>query len=385
MINYGKHSINQNDIDAVVDVLQNHFLTQGSKVPEFEAALCEYTTAKYCTAVNSGTSGLHVACMALGVGQGDVVWTSPNSFAASANCARYCGASVDFVDIDRSTRNISVELLAQKLKQAKQSNCLPKVLVVVHFSGEPCSMQEIHALCAKHNVAIIEDAAHALGAYYQASPIGSCEYSDITVLSFHPVKSITTAEGGAILTNQSALAEKCVLYAKHGITRNTELMQQEYADDQQGAWYYQQLVLGYNYRLSDLQAALGISQLSRINEFMAQRQRLAKRYLHLLKDLPINLPQVNDADNASWHLFMIELVQGQRKQVFEQLHELGIAANVHYIPIHLHPYYQQLGFKKGDFPESEAFYNNAITLPLYVGLEDCQQDYIIDSLHKILA
>lgn len=385
MINYGKHSINQDDIDAVVDVLQNHYLTQGSKVPEFEAALCEYTQAAYCTAVNSGTSGLHVACMALDIGPGDIVWTSPNSFAASANCALYCGATVDFVDIDRETRNLSVNALAQKIALSEQTNSLPKALVVVHFSGEPCNMQDIHALCSSHNIAIIEDAAHALGAQYKGKAIGACEYSDLTVLSFHPVKSITTAEGGAILTKQAALAEKCVLYAKHGITRSNELMQQAYINEEQGPWYYQQLVLGYNYRLSDLQAALGISQLARIDDFMHERQRLAKRYLELLKGLPLVLPTVLDANKASWHLFMVELTQNNRKQVFDALHQQGIAVNVHYIPIHLHPYYQSLGFKPGDFPQAEAFYNNAITLPLYVGLEDRQQDYIINTLQKILA
>ncbi|MFW8590239.1 UDP-4-amino-4,6-dideoxy-N-acetyl-beta-L-altrosamine transaminase [Glaciecola sp. 2405UD65-10] len=385
MINYGKHNINDDDVSAVVDVLQHHFLTQGSKVPEFEKALCDYTQASYCTAVNSGTSGLHVACMALEIGVGDIVWTSPNSFAASANCALYCGASIDFVDIDPHTRNMSVDALKDKLLKAQQQGQLPKALVLVHFSGEPCDMQAISQLCKPYNIAIIEDAAHALGAYYHNKPIGACQYSDITVLSFHPVKSITTAEGGAVLCNNAQLAQKCVLFAKHGITRSDELMQHEYADETQGPWYYQQLVLGYNYRLSDLQAALGISQLKRIDEFMHQRRHIAKRYLEKLNDLPLALPSLQMLEASSWHLFMVEVKTHERKHVYEKLHAQGIAVNVHYIPIHLHPFYQQLGFKKGDFPAAEKFYDNALTLPIYVGLDDTQQDYIINTLKSILA
>lgn len=385
MINYGKHNINDDDVSAVVDVLQHHFLTQGSKVPEFEKALCDYTQAKYCTAVNSGTSGLHVACMALEIGVGDIVWTSPNSFAASANCALYCGATIDFVDIDPCTRNMSIDALKERLIKAQQHNCLPKAIVLVHFSGEPCNMQAISQLCKQYDIAIIEDAAHALGAYYHEKPIGACQYSDITVLSFHPVKSITTAEGGAVLCNDTQLAQKCVLYAKHGITRSDDLIQHEYSDETQGPWYYQQLVLGYNYRLSDLQAALGISQLKRVNEFMHQRRHIAKRYLDELKGLPLILPSPNALEDASWHLFMVEVKEHDRKWVYETLHEQGIAVNVHYIPIHLHPFYQQLGFKKGDFPSAEKFYKNAITLPIYVGLDDTQQDYIINTLKSILA
>lgn len=385
MINYGKHNIVQDDIDAVVDVLENHFLTQGNKVPLFEQALCDYTGAKYCTAVNSGTSGLHVACLALSIGEGDWLWTSPNSFVASANCALYCGAQVDFVDIDRASRNIDVAKLAKKITLAKRENKLPKAIVVVHFSGSTCDMKAIQDICKPFNIAIIEDAAHSLGALYNGKPVGSCEFSDIAVLSFHPVKSITTAEGGALMCNNAKLAQNCLLFAKHGITRNQELMQQPIADDDQGPWYYQQLVLGYNYRLSDLQAALGISQLKRIEHFMQARRQLAIRYFDLLKDLPIKLPLNADVNESSWHLFMIEVEPSIRKDLYEKLHQAGVGVNVHYIPIHLHPYYQSLGFKAGDFPEAEGFYKGALTLPLYVGLESEQQLHVVNTLKVLLA
>ncbi|MGB3727492.1 MAG: UDP-4-amino-4,6-dideoxy-N-acetyl-beta-L-altrosamine transaminase [Glaciecola sp.] len=381
MINYGKHSINQDDINAVVDVLEHHFLTQGSKVPEFEQALCDYTSAKFCTAVNSGTSGLHVACLALNVGKGDWVWTSPNSFAASANCALYCGAKVSFVDIDPRTRNLCVIALAKKLNDAKQRNELPKVLVVVHFAGRTCDMAQIAKLCKTYGVSIIEDAAHSLGATYQNMPVGSCQYSDLTVLSFHPVKSITTAEGGAILCNDAQLATQCVLYAKHGISRDSAIMTKANHDP----WYYEQLCLGYNYRLSDMQAALGISQLSRIDSFMQARRKIAQRYFEALSDLPISLPVLNDLENSSWHLFMIETQTMPREQLYAALHNKGIAVNVHYIPIHTHPYYQSLGFKWGDYPNAEKFYANAITLPIYVGLDDKRQKYVISCLRELLS
>ncbi|WP_395344357.1 UDP-4-amino-4,6-dideoxy-N-acetyl-beta-L-altrosamine transaminase [Ningiella sp. W23] len=379
-IPYGKHQIVASDVDAVIDVLENHFLTQGSKVPEFEQALCDYTGGEYCTAVNSGTSGLHVACLALGVGAGDYVWTAPNSFAASANCALYCGASVDFVDINPDTRNLCPIALESKLLKAQQENKLPKAIVVVHFAGESCDMQTISALCKPLNVAIIEDAAHALGADYNNKKIGACEFSDLAVLSFHPVKSITTAEGGAILTNNKKLHDACVLYAKHGITRDLEKMQGEI----DGPWHYQQLALGYNYRLSDLQAALGIAQLKRIDDFVAKRRRLAKRYFEGLKDLSLKLPRFDSLEQSSWHLFMVELTEHDRKMVFDKLHEADILVNVHYIPIVNHPYYQDLGFLPEDYPNALHFYQNAITLPLYVDLSDQQQDLVIKTLTEIL-
>jgi len=381
MISYGKHSVDQQDIDAVKDVLENHFLTQGAKVPAFEKALCEYTHAKYCAALNSGTSGLHVACLALGLGHGDIVWTSPNSFAASANCALYCGASVDFVDIDASTRNICPVLLEQKLLLAQQNNRVPKAIVVVHFAGASCDMHTINALCKPLNIAIIEDAAHGLGGSYKGTPIGSCEYSDLAVLSFHPVKSITTAEGGAVTTNNAELAHKCKLFSSHGITKDSSKMEGE----TQGKWYYQQLCLGYNYRMSDLHAALGLSQLTKIDKFIQARRQLAKRYMKDLSNLSILLPSEKDLHESSWHLFMIELTNQDRKVVYDELHDLGIGVNVHYIPIHLHPYYQKLGFACGQFPNAEAFYAKALTIPLHVELSNEDQTKVIAALTKVLS
>ena len=398
MIPYGKHNINEQDIDAVVDVLQHHFLTQGNKVPEFERAICTYTGAKYCTAVNSGTSGLHVACLALGIGEGDYVWTVPNTFAASANCALYCLAQVDFVDIDPSTRNICPIKLEEKLLLAQQTGALPKAIVVVHFAGDSCDMQTIAALCRPLNIAIIEDAAHALGANYVpklnvtqscqttelSNPsnikVGNCAYSDLAVFSFHPVKSITTAEGGAIVCNNPALHDACQLYAKHGITRDSEKL----VGDIHGPWYYQQLVLGYNYRLSDLQAALGLSQLKRIDEFVTQRRASAKRYFEGLANLPLKLPSIGSLANSSWHLFMIELTHHDRKTIYHKLHKAGIGVNVHYIPVHCHPYYESLGFMPNDFPNALKFYQNALTLPLYVGLTESEQDKVIQVLRDLL-
>ncbi len=381
MIPYSKHNINQQDIDAVVNVLEREFLTQGEQVPKFEQALCDYTGAAFCTAVNSATSGLHVACLAIGVGSDDIVWTSTNSFAASANCARYCQAQVDFLDIDPLTRNISIQNLEEKLERAKQQKKLPKAIVVVHFSGSSCDMKTIHQLCRANNISIIEDAAHALGGSYKQTKVGSCKYSDMTVLSFHPVKSMTTAEGGAVTTNDPSLAQKVALYAKHGITRDTTLMQSE----PHGPWFYEQLCLGYNYRMSDLQAALGISQLSRLDSFIKRRRYLASRYFTLLEGLPLRLPNINDLDTSSWHLFMVELTQHERSDIYRKLHQHEIGVNVHYIPIHFHPYYQQLGFEQGQYPNAEKFYYHALTLPLYVDLTDEQQDYVAHILTELLV
>jgi UDP-4-amino-4,6-dideoxy-N-acetyl-beta-L-altrosamine transaminase len=395
MIPYGKHDISGDDIDAVVDVLENHFLTQGSKVPEFEQALCDYTSARFCTAVNSATSGLHVACLAAGVTHGDIVWTTPNSFVASANCALYCSAKIDFVDMDEHTRNIDIVKLSAKLAYAKQAGQLPKALVVVHFAGFSCDMQVIANLLSGLGIVLIEDAAHGLGGSYNGRKMGSCEYSDITVLSFHPVKSITTAEGGAVLTNNPELAQEIVLFAKHGITREQGLFDAETTKiSLAGDWYYQQLTLGYNYRLSDMQAALGISQLKKLDDFIVARQQKANFYLQALAHLPLILPQQTSIDNQSaWHIFVVELkTQGgdanraqTRKSVYQQLVEKGIGVNVHYIPIHLHPFYQQLGFKYGDFPCAERYYERAITLPLYPSLTEQQQQAVVDALTEILV
>jgi UDP-4-amino-4,6-dideoxy-N-acetyl-beta-L-altrosamine transaminase len=380
MIPYGKHLVDEQDIDAVVDVLRNQFLTQGTIVPQFEQALCDYTGCQYATAVNSATSGLHVACLAVGVGQGDIVWTVPNSFVASANCALYCGADIDFVDIDVATRNIDVNALTNKLVNASKSNSLPKVLIVVHFSGLSCDMHVIHALTQKYGIALVEDAAHALGGSYKHTKVGSCQYSDMAVLSFHPVKSITSAEGGAVLTNSKAYDDRIKLFGKHGVTRDVKHMETE----SHGPWYYQQIELGYNYRLSDLHAALGLSQLRKLDAFILRRTELALNYQEMLTDLPLKLPVLRDYSKSAWHLYMVELTQHDRKSVFEQLHAKGVGVNVHYIPIHLHPFYQKMGFKQGDFPGAEFFYNNALTLPLFPSLSDQQQNTVIEVLHEIL-
>lgn len=380
MIPYGKHLVDEDDIDAVVEVLRNQFLTQGQVVPQFEKALCDYTGAKHCVAVNSATSGLHVACLAAGVGQGDLVWTVPNSFVASANCALYCGAQVDFVDINPSTRNIDLDALDNKLQAAAEQNRLPKVLIVVHFSGLSCDMQRIQALTQAYSVILIEDAAHGLGGSHRGAKIGSCVHSDMAVLSFHPVKSITSAEGGAVLTNQSQLLQKMQLFAKHGVTKDAAL----YLGESHGPWYYQQLELGYNYRLSDMQAALGLSQLTKLDSFIQRRAEIAKVYDQALAHLPLKLPLVEPESQSAWHLYMVELTQHNRQSIYQQLHAKGVAVNVHYIPIHLQPYYQRLGFKEGDFPQSEHFYQNALTLPLFPSLSEKEQATVIQALEEVL-
>ena len=381
MIPYGKHTLLEQDIDAVVDVLKNQFLTQGSQVPLFEQELCRYTGAQSAVAVNSGTSGLHIACLAAGVTAGDTVWTVPISFAASANCARYCGASVDFVDIDPHTRNLNVSALVDKLHLAAAEHTLPKVIVVVHFTGSSNDMAAIAAITEPFNITLIEDAAHALGASDpQGHKVGACKYSAMTVLSFHPVKSITSAEGGAVLTNDDELAVLLRRYASHGITREPGMLGDEHADE---PWFYAQFELGYNYRLSDLHAALGRSQLAHIDEFIARRRALAENYHQALADLPLILPQP-DA-NGAWHLYMVELTAHDRTEVFNALRARGIGVNVHYIPIHWHPYYQQLGFQRGQFPQSEAYYNRALTLPLYPGLSADNQNEVIQQLKEVLV
>lgn len=380
MIPYGKHQIDSTDVEAVVDVLQNQFLTQGQQVPLFEQALSEYAGAKYALAVNSATSALHVACLALGVGENDRVWTSPITFVASANCIRFCGADVDFVDIDPDSRNISVEALNQKLILAKKQNQLPKALIVVHFAGLSCEMQQIAYLCQQYGVKVIEDACHALGGDYQNKKIGNCAYADISIFSFHPVKSITTAEGGALLSNQIELIEKARLYAKHGVTRDSNLMQGALDEP----WAYQQLTLGYNYRLSDLNAALGISQLKKLDTFIAKRRQLAHRYLEKLKHLALILPTESQLNASACHLFSIEFVEFDRKQAYIAFQAENIGVNVHYMPVHWQPYYQQLGFKKGDFPVAEQYYKRTLTLPLYPDMSFAQQDKVISVLENLL-
>ena len=384
MIPYGRQDINQADIDAVIEVLKSDFLTQGPQVPLFEKTVADYTGADHGVAVNSATSALHIACLALGLGPGDWLWTSPITFVASANCGLYCGAQVDFVDIDPRTYNLCAKELEKKLILAKQNGTLPKVVIPVHFSGQSCDMQAIHALAQKYGFKIIEDASHAIGGKYKKEPIGNCRYSDITVFSFHPVKIITTAEGGMATTNSPQLAEKMQLYRSHGVTRDPSLMTHK----PDGSWYYQQIELGYNYRMTELQAALGISQMQRLDEFVIQRHHLAQRYNKLLTHLPITLPWQHIDNNSSWHLYVIRLqldkISKTHRQVFEELRAAEVGVNLHYIPVHTQPYYQQLGFKQDQFPVAEHYYTEALSIPLFATLTTTQQDTVITALTECL-
>ncbi len=384
MIPYGRQEITDADIEAVVSVLKSDYLTQGPKVPEFEQAVTDYCGAEHGVAVNSGTSALHVACLALGVTGGDIVWTTPITFVASSNCALYCGAKIDFVDIDPLTANMSIAALKTKLQLAAEQKKLPKVVIPVHLCGHSCKMDEIKVLSEQYGFSVIEDACHALGGRYQDSPIGCCRYSDITVFSFHPVKIITTAEGGMAVTNSAGLAGKMMSYRSHGITRDPDKMTHEI----DGPWYYQQIDLGYNYRLTDIQAALGISQLSRLDDVVARRHRLADRYNVFLQDLPLLLPYQMPSSFSSFHLYVIRLQVDQirlsHNEVFDALRHAGIGVNIHYIPVHTQPYYQQYGFRTGDFPEAEKYYEEVITLPLYHHLTEEEQDKVINSLRDII-
>ena len=380
MIPYGKQDINQADIDSVVDVLQSDFLTQGPQVPLFEKVVSNYCGTTFGVAVNSATSALHIACLALGLVKGDWLWTSPNSFVASANCGLYCGAKIDFVDIDPQTYNLSAEKLEKKLIQAKQDDNLPKIVIPVHFSGQSCDMKKIHSLSQEYGFKIIEDASHAIGGKYLDQPIGGCQYSDITVFSFHPVKIITTAEGGLATTNDEKLAERMQLFRSHGVTRDPILM----SKSSEGDWYYQQVDLGFNYRMTELQAALGISQMQRLDDFVAKRHILQKRY-DLLLSIPLITRPFQDEDSYSaLHLYPIQIdlnkVSKNREQVFDELREAGVGVNVHYIPIHTQPYYRKFGFKDGDFPNSENYYEAALSLPLYSGMSFQEQDKVVKSV-----
>lgn len=381
MIPYGRQHITQADIDAVTEVLQSDFLTQGPAVPAFEQRLCDLVGAQHAIAVNSATSALHIACLALGVGPGSRVWTSPLSFVASANCARYCGANVDFVDIEPDSGNMAVDKLRQKLEAARSNDALPQVVIPVHLAGASCDMQQIHYLSKEFGFSIIEDASHAVGASYQDEAVGNCRYSDITVFSFHPVKIITTAEGGMAMTNDVALADKMRLLRSHGISRDENQM----TEPSHGAWYYQQLLLGFNYRMTDIQAALGLSQSMRLLPIIQKRQLLAANYQRLLSPLPLELPALDDDNISAWHLYIIRLNdKSKRKAVFDGLRAAGIGVNVHYIPIHTQPYYQQLGFDWGDFPLAEDFYERIISLPMFPELSGEQQQYIADKLAELL-
>ena len=379
MIPYGRHDVSDADERAVLEVLRSDFLTQGPAVPRFERAIAERVGAAHAVAVNSATSALHIACLALDLGPGDLLWTVPNTFIASANCARYCGADVDFVDIDPRSRNLSVDALAGKLEQAAGQGRLPKIVVPVHFSGLPCNMAEIRRLSRQYGFFVIEDASHAVGARYQDTAIGDCRYSDITVLSFHPVKIITTAEGGMALTQDAELARRMEMFRSHGMEREPA----RFVDVPEGPWVYEMQALGYNYRLTDLHAALGLSQLERLDPILAARVTVAARYDELLKHLPVLVPAPSPDRSSAWHLYVIELAPGVRRsrgEVFAAMRGVGVGVAVHYIPVHLQPYYRALGFKAGDFPHAEAYYRRCITLPLYPGLGPTQQDQVVHAL-----
>ena len=385
MIYYGKQNINDDDIRTVIEVLRSDFLTQGPAVGRFEQCVADYCGAKYAVAVTNATSALHIACLAAGLGAGDILWTSPITFVASANCGRYCGADVDFVDIDIDTYNMSVESLEKKLRQAKVTGKLPKVVVPVHMAGQSCDMARIWELAQEYGFTVIEDASHGVGADYMNMKVGSGKFSDMTVFSFHPVKIITTGEGGMVLTNNDELYRKLCLYRNHGITREPEMMTRE-AD---GPWYYQQLELGFNYRMTDIQAALGYSQMKRVDQFVQRRRYLTNRYNDLLKGLPVKLPKVISEANPSWHIYVIRLdfskVKKTKKQIFAEMKEKGIILNLHYIPVHTQPYYDKLGDNTEECPVSLAYYREALTLPLYYSLTDEQQDEVVKALKEVLA
>lgn len=384
MIPYGRQDITQADIDEVLSVLQSDFLTQGPMVPKFEQSVASYCGAQHALAANSATSALHIACLALGLGPSDWLWTTPITFVASANCGLYCGAQVDFVDIDPHTYNMCPVALERKLLQAERDGKLPKVVVPVHLCGQPCDMAAIYALSQKYGFKIIEDASHAIGGKYKGEPIGNCRYSDITVFSFHPVKIITTAEGGMALTNSAVLANKMALFRSHGITRDPAQMTQA----SHGPWYYQQIELGYNYRMTELQAALGVSQMTRLDDYVKRRHQLARRYDELLAALPVTTPWQHPDSSSGLHLYPIRLqlekIQKSHTQVFEALRAKGVGVNLHYIPVHTQPYYQRLGFKRGEYPNAEAYYSDAISLPLYSGLADQEQDQVVVALMEAL-
>lgn len=383
MIPYGKQTINKDDIAAVTEVLTSDWLTQGPKVPEFEQAIANACHAKYAIATNSATSALHIACLALGVGINDCVWTTPITFVASANCALYCGAYIGFVDIDLATGNMSISALTQKLAQAKALNKLPKVVIPVHLAGQSCDMQAIYQLSQQYGFAIIEDAAHAIGGKYQQQPIGCGHYADITIFSFHPVKIITSGEGGMALTNNEQLASTMRTLRSHGITSDPKLM----TEPSHGPWYYQQTQLGFNYRMTDIHAVLGLSQSKRLHQFIAKRNQLAKIYDDAFANDANIIPLTQNPDcYSTYHLYIVRLTipnKQRHHQLICALREQNICAHVHYIPIHLQPYYQQFGFKQGDFPQAEQYYQSAITLPLYPDLTTAQQTYVINTLKEL--
>ncbi len=386
MIPYGRQDISQTDIDEVVAVLRSDFLTQGPVVPAFEKAVTDYCYAHHAVAVNSATSALHIACLALGVGKGDIVWTTPITFVASANCALYCGATVDFVDIDPCTYNLSVERLAEKLALAEKIGKLPKVVIPVHLCGQPCDMADIHVLSHQYGFKIIEDASHAIGGKYKGEPIGNGRYSDITVFSFHPVKIITTGEGGMALTNNLELADRMQCYRSHGITSESSQMQPRPTDE---IWNYQQIKLGFNYRMTDIQAALGVSQMTRLDEFVIKRQKIAEHYNVELSKLPLQIPWQHEDSYSSYHLYPIRIKLGEAKQtqrqVYDALQLAGINVNLHYIPVYRQPYYESIGFKVGYCSEAERYHKDVLSIPMYPTLSMIQQMHVADSLRLALA
>ena len=384
-IKYGKQDVTSEDIEAVVHVLKSDLLTQGPVVPAFEKAACDFTGAKNAVAVNSATSALHIACMALDLGPGDSLWTCPNTFVATSNCAVYCGASVDFVDMDPNSYNISIEQLKNKLVIAEKNNSLPKILAPVHLSGQSCEMQEIKHLSQQYGFKIIEDASHAIGGTYQESPVGNCKYSDITVFSFHPVKIITTGEGGMALTNDFVLANKMRQYRSHGVTSNPEEMSERPTNE---IWNYQQVCLGYNYRMTDIAASLGLNQIKRLTEIVRKRHEIADRYNQELAALPLRRPWQHPDTRSSYHLYIIRLdldkIQKTQPQIHDELINLGILVNLHYIPVYRQPFYEQMGFKAGYCPESESYHREALSIPMYPTLTIEEQDHVIETLKKVI-
>ena len=381
MIPYGRQDITEDDVEAVVSTLRSDFLTQGPVVPRFEKVVSDHVGATHAIAVNSATSALHIACLALGLGPGDWLWTSPITFVASANCALYCGASVGFVDIDPDTYNLSIEDLERRLEAAEREGRLPKIVVPVHLCGQSCDMSAIADLAKRYQFRVIEDASHAIGGKYRNGLVGNCRYSDITIFSFHPVKIVTTAEGGMALTNDEALAAKMALLRSHGITRDPSQMDQ----DPEGAWYYQQIDLGFNYRMTEMQAALGVSQMDRIETYVARRHAIARRYDALLQDMPVVRPMQTADAYSAYHLYPVRVPRADRLRVFERLREAGIGVNVHHIPVHLQPYYRAMGFEPGDYPEAERYYAEAISLPLYPTMSEAQQDQVVAALRSAVG
>ena len=385
MIPYGCQDISEDDIHAVMEVLRSDWLTQGPSIERFEHEVARYCGAQYAVAVSSATAALHIACLAAGLKPGDALWTSPNTFVASANCALYCGARPDFIDIDPRTYNISIEALEEKLAQANEQGTLPKLVIPVHFAGQSCDMARIAVLSKHYGFAVIEDASHAIGGRYGDTKVGSCAFSEMTVFSFHPVKIVTTGEGGMVLTNNKALYEHLLRLRSHGITRDQSLME----DEADGAWFYQQIELGFNYRMTDLQAALGVSQMARLDAFVERRHYLAQRYNTLLRECSLTLPTVMPSAHSSFHLYIVRLhlnkLKKTRRQIFDDLRQREIGVNVHYIPVHTQPYYRRMGFKHGDFPAAEQYYREAISLPLFYGLTDAQQDQVVAAVREVLV